>query len=531
MEELINIELFNIDENSYSNINENDNINSKKIIKNHIKDILFYVFKYIALVIIYVIYILLNLYIYLKYKNITFISIISNEIKDRFVDKSQFEKYMMTIVIKFYINLCKESIKQELFRNNVYLLLSVFRVIIKYIYEPKVQIICNTISHNLYYLDNVNVIHHINPMYPDPYNVSILCSKCTFPFFIKNSIKRIMNELSNCFICEEPNIFTNIDNTFRYEKTQYKIYNMTSIMNIFCTIRMVEDRISNEIIKKCQPQSISEYYNNMLNDFKFFNDKIILQYPSIIYSDINSVIINHYCMRNINNNNNNLNIKYCNNYIINKINKHLIIGICPENIDKKLIEDLGYYSMILNLIKDSKNYLNIKDIILHKTGLRINNGIKQFTDLNRLTDENACLFICDGESLYIKSEQSLKKNSITNFYTIDKDGILVNKKTIVISLLTLFFIVNLLVLIIGLKYSDIYNNANVDPTSATSLSLVVSGLLLTLIKSINIKDWLWYDFIRMRYRDNNIFNKTQINKNIKMADFIKYIKSRKFIYN
>lgn len=64
--------------------------------------------------------------------------------------------------------------------------------------------------------------------------------------------------------------------------------------------------------------------------------------------------------------------------------------------------------------------------------------------------------------------------------------------------------VNMAVLAYGLKHPEQYNDYNVDPTSAKSLALVVTGIVVTFIKGLCVKNWNWYDFIRETYYSQHL---------------------------
>jgi hypothetical protein len=73
---------------------------------------------------------------------------------------------------------------------------------------------------------------------------------------------------------------------------------------------------------------------------------------------------------------------------------------------------------------------------------------------------------------------------------------------------------NMAVLAYGFKHPEQYNDYNVDPTSATSLALVVTGIVVTFIKGLCVKNWNWYDFIRGTYYTQHLSSFDMVVDNV-----------------
>jgi hypothetical protein len=57
----------------------------------------------------------------------------------------------------------------------------------------------------------------------------------------------------------------------------------------------------------------------------------------------------------------------------------------------------------------------------------------------------------------------------------------------------------ILSLVLGIHYSDAVSGVGIDPTSLTSLVIVVDGLLLALFTNVYKDNWSWYEMLRGYY--------------------------------
>lgn len=82
---------------------------------------------------------------------------------------------------------------------------------------------------------------------------------------------------------------------------------------------------------------------------------------------------------------------------------------------------------------------------------------------------------------------------------ITKDGYVVSVAGLVYTIIVIMALTVILSLILGIHYSDAVSGAGIDPTSLTSLVIVVDGLLLALFTNVYKDNWSWYEMLRGYY--------------------------------
>lgn len=82
---------------------------------------------------------------------------------------------------------------------------------------------------------------------------------------------------------------------------------------------------------------------------------------------------------------------------------------------------------------------------------------------------------------------------------ITNDGYVVSVAGLVYTIIAVMVLTVILSLVLGIHYSDAVSGAGIDPTSLTSLIIVVDGLLLALFTNVYKDNWSWYEMLRGYY--------------------------------
>ncbi|GAB5593445.1 hypothetical protein Unana1_08345 [Umbelopsis nana] len=109
-------------------------------------------------------------------------------------------------------------------------------------------------------------------------------------------------------------------------------------------------------------------------------------------------------------------------------------------------------------------------------------------------------FVCTERPTTCLSKQSLESGKI-ELHGIK--GFKVNVSVQVYTLLAVLVSAVIVVLVYGMTHPEVMDAHKVDPTSLTSLIIVIEGLLLAAFVNIYKADWTWYDMFRGVYYTDN----------------------------